>query len=302
MAILNFGSLNIDYTYAVDHFVTAGETLASTNLVVNAGGKGLNQSLALAKAGAPVKHAGMVGEDGRFLVELLQDEGVNTELLHISDTVRSGNAIIQTDPSGENCILLYGGANQAIEETYVDEVFSHMEQGDWILLQNEISCLDYIISSAIRNGLRLILNPSPVTPELLRYDLSGVDLLVLNEIEAAAIAEVDSDLDPAALAQAVRKRLPHPTVVLTLGRRGSIYLGDDIEAHQDAFTVDAVDTTGAGDTFTGYLLAGLMRGDTPAQSMRNAAAASAIAVTRHGAAPSIPNRAEVEEFLRKVAQ
>lgn len=302
MAILNFGSLNIDYTYAVDHFVTAGETLASTNLAVNAGGKGLNQSLALAKAGAPVKHAGMVGEDGRFLVELLQDEGVNTELLHISDTVRSGNAIIQTDPSGENCILLYGGANQAIEETYVDEVFSHMEQGDWILLQNEISCLDYIISSAIRNGLRLILNPSPVTPELLRYDLSGVDLLVLNEIEAAAIAEVDSDLDPAALAQAVRKRLPHPTVVLTLGRRGSIYLGDDIEAHQDAFTVDAVDTTGAGDTFTGYLLAGLMRGDTPAQSMRNAAAASAIAVTRHGAAPSIPNRVEVEEFLRKVAQ
>lgn len=302
MAILNFGSLNIDYTYAVDHFVTAGETLASTSLAVNAGGKGLNQSLALAKAGAPVKHAGMVGEDGRFLVELLQCGGVNTELLHISDTVRSGNAIIQTDPSGENCILLYGGANQAIEEAYVDEVLSYMEQGDWILLQNEISCLDYIMGSASRNGLRLILNPSPVTPELLSYDLSGVSLLVLNEIEAAAIAEVDPDLDPVALAQAIRKRLPHATVVLTLGRKGSIYLSDDTETYQDAFAVDTVDTTGAGDTFTGYLLAGLMRGDAPAQSMRNAAAASAIAVTRQGAAPSIPNRAEVEEFLRKVAQ
>ena len=320
MRILNFGSLNIDFTYAVDHIVTPGETIASRSLTVNPGGKGLNQSIALARAGASVLHAGQVGPDGGFLVDLLTDNGVDTGAVRTSPDVRTGNAIIQTDAHGENCIVLYGGANQAIGRDYVGEVLAGVQAGDWILLQNEISELAYIIESAHARDLRVILNPSPITEDLLALDYSLVDMLILNEIEAAALAGLDlgttdpvsgdsTDIDPVEtrLIAALRERFAGSTVVLTLGERGSVYiggglpgegaLGEDVLVRQKAYPVEAVDTTAAGDTYTGYLLAALAAGESAAIAMRLAAAASALAVTRAGAAPSIPTRAEVDAFL-----
>ena len=139
MKVLNFGSLNIDYVYDVDDFVKKGETISSKDLNVFCGGKGLNQSVALAKAGAEVYHAGMIGEDGKFLLDLLKEAGVNIDNVVIRDDIRTGNAIIQRNKSGDNCIILFSGANRSITKDYVDRVLSGFEKGDYIVLQNEIS-------------------------------------------------------------------------------------------------------------------------------------------------------------------
>ena len=139
MKVLCFGSLNIDYTYKVDHFVGKGETLASESLQVFGGGKGLNQSVALAKAGVEIYHAGAIGEDGKFLLQIMEAAGVHTEYVMELTNVRSGNAIIQNDREGDNCILLYGGANQSITKEHVDRTLSHFQREDYIILQNEIN-------------------------------------------------------------------------------------------------------------------------------------------------------------------
>lgn len=297
MRILNFGSLNIDFVYDVDHFVTAGETIASTALTRYPGGKGLNQSIALARAGADVSHAGQVGEDGRFLVDLLNADGVDTSLTRVSGTLRSGNAIIQRDRAGGNCIILYGGTNRAIDEGFVDEVLAGAESGEWLLLQNEISSLRHIVEEGRRRGMRIVLNPSPADAALDEVDLGKVDVFILNEVEAAMLTGLAGDADADELLHGLHARHPHATLILTLGEKGSVFLHGDELVRQDAFAVDVVDTTAAGDTFTGYLLASLAAGDGPEPAMRRAAAASAIAVTRPGAAVSIPEAAEVDAFL-----
>ena len=163
MKVLNFGSLNIDYTYQVDHFVRAGETMSSESLQVFSGGKGLNQSIALSKAGADVWHAGAVGAgDGDFLIEQMKKAGVHTELIEHLDG-QTGHAIIQKDPAGQNCILLYGGANQRITREMVDRVLTQFEADDFLILQNEISEIGYIMEKAHEKGMKIVLNPSPIT-------------------------------------------------------------------------------------------------------------------------------------------
>ncbi len=187
MKVLCFGSLNIDYTYKVDHFVKKGETLSSGSLQVFSGGKGLNQSIALARAGAETYHAGSIGEDGRFLLEQLQDAGVDTRYVTVLETVRTGNAIIQNDKEGDNCILLYGGANQAVTTDQADAVLEHFRKGDFLVLQNEINELAYIMERAHERGMKIVLNPSPMDEKIQGLPLGYVDYFMLNEIEASQI-------------------------------------------------------------------------------------------------------------------
>lgn len=293
MKVVCFGSLNIDYTYAVDHFVARGETLPSRNLQVFSGGKGLNQTIALCRAGVETYHAGAVGEDGLFLVQQLREAGADVRFVAVRGDVRTGHAIIQNSADGDNCILLYGGANQAITPQQVEETLSYFERGDLLLLQNETSCLPQLLAEGHKRGLRVALNPSPMTEEILHLPLEQLDYLLLNEVEAAQIlgAEV---VDGAAAVQALRQKLPRTAIVLTLGKNGAYYADAQSTVCQKAFAVQAVDTTAAGDTFTGYFLAGVLQGLPPQQTMELAARAAAISVTRKGAAPSIPCRAEVE--------
>lgn len=298
MRVLCFGSLNIDYTYKVDHFVGKGETLSSESLQVFSGGKGLNQSIALAKAGADTYHAGAIGEDGRFLLKIMEDAGVHTEYVAELPDVRTGNAIIQNDREGDNCILLYGGANQAVTQEQVDEVLSHFQAGDFLVLQNEINELEYIVRKAHEKKMKIVLNPSPMNEKVTALPLDYVDYFMLNEVEAGQILgrAVQDGYDGEALASALLARFPDAAVVLTLGGDGSVYMDREKTIRQPVYKVKAVDTTAAGDTFAGFFIGGIMNGLTVNEAMDQASRAAAIAVTRQGAAPSIPLLEEVKQF------
>lgn len=293
MKILNFGSMNIDYVYEVDNFVSAGETKLSQNLKIFSGGKGLNQSLALAKAGAMPYHAGIIGQEGVFLKEELEGEGVNTEFIKC-EASQNGHAIIQVNSEGNNCILLYGGTNQAFTKEYIDTVLESFGQGDFVLLQNEINLVDYIIERAHDKGMKIVLNPSPINEALKKYPLEKVDFFILNEVEGKAITGED---DAEHIIDKLQKLYPRAAIVLTLGEKGSIYKYKNINIVQPIYKVKVVDTTAAGDTFTGYFIAGVCAGLSIEECLKRASIASGLSVSRHGAAASVPYKKEVDEIL-----
>lgn len=301
MSVLCFGSLNIDYVYKVEHFVKKGETISSDSMSVFPGGKGLNQAIALSKAGAEVYQAGAVGEDGRFLLELLKESKVNTDYVRILEEISTGKAIIQNDRLGDNCIILYRGANHAITKEQIDQVLGHFGEKDYLVLQNEINNLEYLIDKAHTAGIKIVLNPSPMNQTLKKIKLEQVDFLILNEVEAAQLMEMEAVNveNMKMLAHSVRQQLPHIKVVVTLGGDGAVYFDREHYIEQKAYQVTAVDTTAAGDTFTGYFLSSLFRGMPKQKALEMAAKAAAIAVSRPGAAPSIPEWREVEALETK---
>ena len=295
MAILNFGSLNIDCVCAVEHIVQPGQTIDSTSFTRFPGGKGMNQSLALARAGGTVYHAGMIGSDGEFLRALLLESGADCTWLKTVPG-SSGTAFIQVDQKGQNSIVLVGGANRANTPEYCDQVLSGFGDQDMLLLQNEINQLPYLVDRAYEKSIPIALNPAPMNEAVLACDLSKIFLFIMNEDEGCRIT---GETQPERILERMHTLYPQAPVVLTLGSQGSVYSGNGQRIHQKAYPVTAVDTTGAGDTFTGYLLAGMARGDSMEQCMKEAAMASAIAVTRQGAASSIPTRAEVLAALQE---
>lgn len=295
MSILNFGSLNLDYTYRVPHIAASGETLTSRSLEIRPGGKGLNQSVALARAGARVCHAGLIGEDGRILEEVCRESGVDTKFIGVSD-VRTGNAIIQVDDGGQNCIILFPGANRAVDEEFADRVLEAFGAEDHILLQNEISSLPYIIVRAWERGMKIILNPSPMDERLKECDLEKVWLFILNEVEGAQLTGMK---EPEKILQEMRRRYPGARIVLTLGSDGSMYSEDGNTLRQEIFPAETVDTTGAGDTFTGYFITEYLASGDAAAALRSASMASSIAVSRKGAAEAVPEMEEVIRMLRE---
>ncbi len=299
MRILNFGSLNIDTVYQVEHFVRAGETLASQHREQFPGGKGLNQSLALAKAGANVFHAGKIGADGIFLKELLEQWGINTDFIQICDDLPSGHAVIQVTPKGENGILLFHGANGSITEQMIQQVLEPFGPGDWLLLQNEINGLPQLLRFAHEKGLQIALNPSPITDTVRNAALELTDCLIFNEIEGQELSGVST---PTEILTRLHRDLQIPTLLLTLGKDGAILSEKGKQTFQPIFSVPTVDTTAAGDTFTGYFLANYINHLSPDFCLETAAVAAALAVSRKGAAPSIPTAKEVKEAQKQFRQ
>ena len=289
MNILNFGSLNIDLVYQVEHIARPGETIASSAHQVFAGGKGANQSAALARAGASVFHAGQVGPDGPWLVDKLAGLGVDVQHIRFSDTP-TGHAIIQVDRHGQNSIVLFAGANAQIDRGAIDATLSHFGAGDIVLLQNEINDVPYIMAAAAKRELRICLNPAPCGPQVRDYPLDLVHWLVVNQTEAQSL--VDEETPDQALA-AIAAAYPRAAIVRTLGAAGVHYHTHREAFHLPAPQVEAVDTTGAGDTFIGYFLAGLAADMTAHEAMTRAVQAAALCVTRPGAMDSIPAAAEL---------
>lgn len=357
MRVLNFGSLNLDYVYEVPHFVAPGETLSAAKQSVNPGGKGLNQSVALARAGADVYHAGVLGNGGAMLRDVLEASGVHTDYLATQDVVQ-GNAVIQVAPSGENCIILYGGSNQCITDEQVDETLAHFDAGDWLILQNEINANSRIVEAAHARGMKIVLNPSPFDARLDDVAFGKLTWLMVNEVEAE---QMTGHAQPDEAWRVIHKKWPHLSCVFTLGADGSVAFrvdeaqngalseaesttrpecadkacgaslskadsankaasaykaaraalseadgtprpecadkaeraGGVERREQAALSVKAVDTTAAGDTFTGYFVAEIMQGATLSRALQMATTAAAISVTRAGAAASVPERREV---------
>lgn len=284
MKILNFGSLNIDNVYYLEGFVKPGETISAERMEIFPGGKGLNQSVACSRAGAEVYHAGLFGENGEWLQKYLVNEGIDVTYLNRTSVVQ-GHAMIQVDESGENCIIVYGGSNYEITEGYIDNVLKNFSEDTILLVQNEISNIDYLINQAYKNKIKIVFNPSPVTADLIEIDYSKIDWLLVNEVEAEILS--DSSTSDEAL-DYFEKTYPKLNVVLTLGSEGLICLHNKKRIKQEAFKTKVVDTTGAGDTFTGYFVSGLSKGYNIPEILINASKASSICVSKKGAAPSIP--------------
>ena len=289
MRVLNFGSLNIDYVYRVAGIVRPGETISSKSFDTFAGGKGANQSIALAKAGADVSHAGKVGAEGRWLADRLSDSGVDVSNIKVTDD-KTGHAIIQVDDSGENAIFLFPGANMRIEQEHINSAVGSMDDGDIVLLQNEINYISYIIETAHAAGMTVCLNPAPFDDSVPDYPLDKVGILVLNETEGRGLTgknENERILDE------LKKRYPDCVIVLTLGAAGVLCSSGSETIAVPGEKVKAVDTTAAGDTFIGYFLALHSEGRLLRDCLETACKAAAICVTRRGATDSIPERAEV---------
>lgn len=292
MKVLNFGSLNIDHVYAVDHFVRPGETLPSASYTSFAGGKGLNQSVALARAGCSVCHAGNIGTDGSMLAVYLVASGVDASLVQTVD-VPTGHALIQVDSDGENAIILFGGANQHVQTSDIDRVLDAADADDVLLLQNEIGAVPEIIRAAAARKLRIVFNPAPMRPEVPDYPLEHVELFICNETEAAVLTG-KQELDQQCAA--FRQRYPTASFLLTLGSGGAMFLSPEVALRVAACKVAAADTTAAGDTFIGYFLAEWLEHGNPQQAMEYAVKAAALCVTLPGAAESIPSRRDVDAF------
>ncbi|MFD2172981.1 ribokinase [Rhodobacter lacus] len=290
MTIFNLGSINADHFYRLPHLPTPGETLAATRYERGPGGKGANQSVAAARAGADVRHIGAIGSDGRWMRDELRADGV--DCTHVSEVgTASGHAIIYVDAEGENTIILFPGANRVVPRVSLETALSDAAPGDYLLMQNETSLQREAVELARKKGVFIAYSAAPFEAEAVRAVIEGLDLLLLNAVEAEQLCE--------ALGVAL-EALPVKAVCVTHGAKGAVWhdLVAKTEHRQPAFAVEPVDTTGAGDTFAGYLVAALSEGLAPRAALQLAAAASAVKVTRAGTSAAVPKRAEVDAFLK----
>ena len=285
MTIYNLGSINIDHSYRMDHLPAPGETIAARTLQTGLGGKGANQSIAIARAGGSVRHIGAIGPEGPWTVDRLAADRVDVS--HVAKgEVPTGHAIIAVDDAAENAIILFPGANRQVTADQVETALGSAQPGDWLLLQNETSAGVEAARLARGRRLKVCYCAAPFDPEAVRDILPFTDLLSVNEVEEAQL----------------RAALPHGALdgidlLVTYGSRGAAYIAGAAVTRVDAFSVVPVDTTGAGDTFLGYALSGIDAGRPLDVALTRASAAAAIQVTRPGAAEAIPMGDEVDTFL-----
>ncbi len=297
MKIINFGSLNLDYVYQVKTIAQPGETIPCDAMSTYPGGKGANQSVALARAGVPVWHAGQLGQDGEWMRRLLVEAGVDTRHVQISDARRSGHAIIQVDARGMNSIIVYGGANQHIPHSFIAQVLADAQEGDWLVLQNEINLTPELLKAGKAAGLKICFNPAPFTADVLDFPLDCVDVFIVNEIEAAGLARRPEGTEVDDLAEELQAAFPESMICITLGGDGAVCRTPEGGlVRQSAYATRVVDTTAAGDTFTGYFLAAIAHQAAIPVALDQACRAAALAISRPGAIPSIPTRQEVAAY------
>ncbi|WP_299700627.1 ribokinase [uncultured Tateyamaria sp.] len=287
MAVWNLGSINVDNVYRVPHLPAPGETLGASDFSQGLGGKGANMSVAIARAAARVAHIGAVGVDGKWTVERLMEYGVDTRWIEVLKDTATGHANIAVADDGENQIVLFSGSNKAITDEMIGGALAEASPGDTFLTQNETNGQRVAAEMAKRLGLKVVYAAAPFDSIAVQQVLDFVDLLVLNEVEAEQLEE---NLDKPLAALGV------DDIVVTLGAKGCRWLNAaGQETHVPAVSVTPVDTTGAGDTFTGYLVAGLDRGMPMRQALGLATQAGALMVTRLGTADVIPDLKEIED-------
>lgn len=285
MKILNFGSINIDHVYRVPHLVCPGETISCSNYKQFAGGKGANQSVALGRAGADVVHAGKIGHEAEWMLKKLKQSAVNVDAVEISDEL-TGHAVIQVSEDGENSIVLFPGTNYSIDKKYIDNVFMQNKNCDYLLIQNEINEIPYIMEKAKQADMKICFNPAPFYSNVLDYPLGLIDILIVNETEAEGISRAK---DEAEIINKVRKQYPDTDFIMTRGAEGVSACFSEKLLRIPAKKVETVvDTTAAGDTFIGYYLASVSNGIEKKAAVEAACDAAAVCVSAEGAMDSIP--------------
>ena len=286
MAVWNLGSINIDSVYTVPHIPAPGETLAAKTRSTFLGGKGANMSVAIARSGSRVNHIGAVGQDGLWAGERLLEYGVDTRHITVAD-VPTSQAIVMVDDRGENAIVLVPGASGEIPQTTLQTALSEASTGDWFITQNETNLQRTGVVLAKKMGLFVGYAAAPFDADRVSAVLEYLDFLILNEVEAEQlVVATGKSLDGLGVRD----------VIVTLGGAGSDWYGPTGMQHFDAMPVTPIDTTGAGDTFTGYVLGGLDQGMPMAQAIAMATKAGALMVTRQGTADVIPDLSEVRDF------
>ncbi len=308
MAILNFGSINIDHVYTLPHFVAPGETLSSTQYECVLGGKGANQSIACAMAGSRVFHIGNVNANDQKFVDQIKQAGVDCQHVNFQD-IASGHAIIQVNEQGENAILLFSGANFGISHKQINQALMTAQSSDWILLQNETNSIEDIINAGFEKNIPVAFNPAPMTDAVKSLAIEKVSLLIVNEVEAIQLCDCETIEDAIST---LKQRYPNTKILLTLGKRGALFMHSGKDISMPSFKVETKDTTAAGDTFIGFFLSSAsealneqsslsstQREEIISSALKIACAAAAISVTREGAAPSIPKLGEVTDFIEE---
>jgi ribokinase len=292
MKALVYGSLNIDLIFSVDHIVIPGETISGSSLLKGAGGKGANQAAAMAKAGMETWMAGKIGKDGIFILELLESYGVCTERV-VQYEGPSGQALIQLEKSGQNSIILFAGGNNMVNREEIEQCLSSFGKGDLVMLQNEIANTDFIMETAKDRGMKVALNPSPWNERAENLPLELADILFVNEIEGAGLAKTKPNVPAENILDRLCSHFPKTEIILTVGKDGAYYGLNKSRARGEIVPVPVVDTTGAGDCFSGYFLTAREKGFSVQDSLNIAGKAAAITVSRKGSMESIPFRDEV---------
>jgi ribokinase len=295
-AVVVVGSLNMDYLIRVAHLPGEGETVAGTDYLVAAGGKGLNQAVAAARQGASVAFVGCVGADGpgRHLLSLLVDEGVDVSHVRIVDDSATGVALVTVAEGGANSIVVAPLANSRLTPLDISGAGSLIDGARVLLAQMEVpaAAVEAALIRARGAGVVTMLNPAPVAGTKAAGLIGLVDILVPNAGEAAALTGLGAREAGAAL-----RLLGASKVVVTVGSAGAFVAGEEGVTEVDPFPVRAVDTTGAGDAFCGVLAAGVADGLSFPAALRRASAAGALAATVPGAVPSLPTAAAVDALL-----
>ena len=282
--------MNVDNVYDVDHIVRPGETINARGRHLYPGGKGLNQSIAVARAGGDIWHIGVLGADGGVLERALTENRIHMDYIKRVPG-NSAHTMLQVDRNGQNSIIVFADEYITFTDAEMDEILTHFGPGDAVIFQNELDRSPVFMKKAADRGLTVIFNPSPMEENIFSYPLDRVGWFIVNEIEGGALT---GEKDPEKILDVMAVKYPSAGVVLTLGSEGAWSMRGTERIFQPAFRVKAVDTTAAGDTFLGYFTAGMLAGESLGHVLFRAAKASAIAVSRPGAADSIPSREEVE--------
>ena len=288
MSVFNLGSINVDNVYRVPHIPGPGETLAATAFTRGLGGKGANMSVAVARAAARAIHIGAVGSDGGWCVERLMEYGVDTRHIATVASGQTGHANIAVADDGENQIVTFGGANQQISDAMIGSALAEAGPGDTLLIQNETNGQVKAAQMARDLGLRVVYAAAPFEAKTVSDIAEYADYLVLNAVEA-------EQLRTALGVELTARVIGHVVVTMCSEGSGGIDVASGSYVLIPALPVTPVDTTGAGDTFTGYLVAGLDRGMPMEQALRLATQAGALMVTRHGTADVIPDLKDIED-------
>lgn len=281
-----FGSVNHDFTYSMPQIVHSGETITSTGLSNAWGGKGLNQAVALAATGVPTALWARTGTSNQEVIRFLAQRNVEASYVAADPEEPTGHALVQLDPDGSNCIIIYPGANRTHSKERIGEVLGGYSAGDLLVLQNETNLVAEVVEAAASLGMSVAFNPSPLDGEALSVDLSAVDFLFVNEHEAAALSGAPR---PEAALDRLAQRWPRTQIVMTLGAEGSVWRHGAESCAVGAARSQVVDTTGAGDTFAGFFLGSVLRGLPTKRALEKASWAAALAIGQKGAATSIPS-------------